>query len=653
MSNPQIFILNLIILILSFPGCGEKEIKYDYPIKPVDFTQVNIEDTFWKPKLETNRTVTIPFGFRMCESTGRIENFSIAAGLKSGQFCSNFPFDDSDVYKIIEGASYSLSQHYDPELDNHLDSLIYKISMAQQGDGYLQTWRIIDPNSPGDEWWGDSARWTGLMHGHELYNVGHMYEAAVAHYKATGKKTLLNVALKNADLVVKTFGPGKRVAVPGHEEIEIGLIKLYRVSGKSDYLDMAKFFVDQRGVDSERELWGIYHQDHKPVREQTEAVGHAVRAVYLYSAMADLAAISGDLSYLPALERIWNGIIHQKLYLTGGIGASRQGESFGAPHYLPNAEAYSETCAAIAMVLWNYRMFLLTGDGKYIDVLERSLYNNVIAGVSHSGDRFFYPNPLESDGETPFNHGLATRQKWFPCACCPSNVSRILPAVPGYIYALKGDTLYVNLFIKSKTKFVIGDEDLLINQDTDYPRNGKVLMKFHYKGDKSMTLAVRIPGWSVYKPVPGDLYHYVLNDKKIQPEILLNNEKIELDIRNGYIFINNKVWSENDELTLILPMQIQKVEAHEAVTVNRNKIALERGPLVYSFEEADNKANFSNLGISDRSILKFGFNQHLLGGTNTIYIDNDDNTFVAIPYYKWSNRGENKMKVWIPYITNQ
>jgi DUF1680 family protein len=643
---------NFIIIILLITGCRKKIIEHDYPIIPVDFTQVTVEDAFWKPKLETNRKVTIPYGFKMCETTGRIDNFSIAAGLKPGSFCSKFPFDDSDVYKIIEGASYSLSQHYDPDLDEYLDSLIYKISMAQEEDGYLQTWRIIDPNSPGEQWWGDSARWTGLMHGHELYNVGHMYEAAVAHYKATGKKTLFNVALKNADLVVNTFGTDKKVAVPGHEEIEIGLIKLYRVTGNRDYLDMAKFFVDQRGISLERELWGIYHQDHKPVREQTEAVGHAVRAVYLYSAMADLAAISGDRSYLPALEKIWEGIVYQKLYLTGGIGASRQGESFGAPYHLPNADAYSETCAGIAMIFWNYRMFLLTGEAKYIDVLERSLYNNVIAGVSHSGDRFFYPNPLESDGITPFNHGLATRQNWFPCACCPSNVSRILPSIPGYMYAVKEDTLYVNLYIKSKTNLLIENQDLSIQQDTNYPRNGEISLKVSYAGKKSLVVAVRIPGWSMHQPLPGDLYHYINPDMKLKPEILLNNKKIDLSVQNGYVYIS-KAWSEKDDLKILLPMPVRKVFSNESVIENVNKVALERGPLVYSFEEIDNKDDFEGLNISDGSVLNYGFNPLLLDGIDMIYVENPDNKYVAIPYHKWSNRGEGKMKVWVPSTRDQ
>ena len=650
MPGPLIYLYITFIIILS--GCGKTELTYDYPIKPVDFTQVVIDDMFWKPKLVKNREVTIPFGFRMCESTGRIDNFAIAAGLKTGSFRGQFPFDDSDVYKIIEGASYSLSQHYDAALDQYLDSLIHLIAEAQEPDGYLQTWRTINPNTPGADWWGGKERWSGMQGGHELYNLGHLYEASVSHFKATGKRTLLDIAIKSADLVYNTFGNDKTIAVPGHEEIEIGLVKLYRVTGNQNYLNLAKFFVDQRGVKEGRELWGAYNQDHMPVREQTEAVGHAVRAVYLYSAMADLAAISGDRSYFPALERIWEGIVHQKLYLTGGIGASREGESFGAPYQLPNAEAYSETCAAIAMVLWNHRMFLLTGDGKYIDILERSLYNNVISGVSFSGDRFFYPNPLESDGETSFNYGSATRREWFPCACCPSNISRILPSIPGYMYAVKGDTVYVNLFAKSRAEIPFGKHSVRIVQDTDFPENGTIMMKIDHSGKGKCVIAVRIPGWSLGQPVPGRLYQYTGDSETRQPRIYLNGEETDFIIEMGYAFVT-KEWAASDELRIELPMRIKKVISNEQVMEDRDKVALERGPLVYCFEEIDNKGYLDQLAISEESIFKSEYDPDMLGGTFKIRVGGQGPVFTAIPYYKWSNRGENMMKVWVPIVMDQ
>jgi DUF1680 family protein len=389
-----------------------------------------------------------------------------------------------------------------------------------------------------------------------------------------------------------------------------------------------------------------------PVREQTEAVGHAVRAVYLYSAIADLAAISGDRTYLPALEKIWEGIVRQKLYLTGGIGASRQGESFGAPYELPNAEAYSETCASIAMVFWNYRMFLLTGDGKYIDILERSLYNNVISGVSFSGDKFFYPNPLESDGETTFNHGLATRQEWFPCACCPSNVSRILPSVPGYMYAVKGDTLYINLYASSTAEISLVDQSVQVKQYTDYPENGSILINIGQKKAKSYMMAIRIPGWSTGTPVPGDLYHYGPPEGEERPQIFLNNERISQFIDQGYVYIENK-WSDGDEIKIDLPLNIRMVFAHDSVSANQGKVALERGPLVYCFEESDNKYEFDKLKVSYEPTFTYGFDHELFGGTGIIQFEDKYQTYTAIPYYKWSNRGVNKMKVWVPHITRQ
>jgi len=634
--------LSIPISFFLFFSCQKNHLK-DYPIQPVNFNQVRVLDNFWKPKIDINRDVTIPFGFEMCEQTGRIDNFAIAGRLKEGAFCSTFPFDDSDVYKIIEGASYALSQENNRDLDLYLDSLIYKISEAQQPDGYLQTWRIIDPLKPGEDWWGEKDRWTGIQHGHELYNVGHLYEAAVAHYLATGKRTLLDVALKNADLVTDTFGPGKKIAVPGHEEIEIGLIKLYRVSGNQQYLDLAKFFVDQRGVGTERELFGEYHQDHLPVRDQKYAAGHAVRAVYLYSAMADLAAVTGDKTYIPALESIWKDIVHRKIYITGGIGARRSGESFGDPYELPNETAYAETCAAIANVLWNYRMFLLTGDGKYYDVLERSLYNGLISGVSQTGDRFFYPNPLFSDGVTEFNYGKATRQEWFPCACCPSNISRFLPSISGYVYSKKADTLYVNLYFSNQADISINGDIITIEQKSQFPWDGKVEIKLYTERLKKFVLAIRIPGWSLNHLLPGNLY--TTDDGSTEmPTVNINNENISLDIKNGYVFID-RAWDKQDQVILKLPMEILKVSADYRVIENKNKIALQRGPLVYCFEEVDNGKDIEELEITEISKMKV-IDGDIFGGVKLIKIENPDKTFTAIPYFLWSNRGANEMTVW-------
>ncbi len=370
-------LLIIFVCIISF-SCTRKNQFHDYPIKEVNFKEVQLTDNFWEPRIITNRDVTIPYGFKMCEQTGRVDNFMIAAGMKKGQFCSQYPFDDSDVYKIIEGASYSLEKEYNKELDQYLDSLIFKISKAQEKDGYLETWRTINPDKPLAQWWGSAPRWSNLATGHELYNLGHLYEAAVAHYQATGKRTLWDVALKSANLICNVFGPGKKIGVPGHEEVEIGLMKLYRLTRKPKYLNLAKFFIDERGDSTKRKIWGEYQQDQMPVRDQREAVGHAVRAGYLYSAMTEMTALTGDTTMMPALNAIWNDVTDHKLYITGGVGARSEGEAFGNAYELPNRTAYAETCAAIAMVLWNHRMFLLTGDSKYYDFLERTLYNGLI-----------------------------------------------------------------------------------------------------------------------------------------------------------------------------------------------------------------------------------------------------------------------------------
>ena len=438
-----IFLTLIGFLLVVFSLSCQKEMRKDYAVKPVPFTEVQVTDSFWLPRMETNRKVTIPFAFNKCEETGRIENFEKAGGLIQGEF-EGIRYNDSDVYKIMEGAAYSLSLREDLGLEKYMDELITKIAAAQEEDGYLYTARTIDPENPppgaGEE------RWSNLGSSHELYNVGHMYEAAVAHFQATGKRNFLDIALKNADFIAETFGPDKKKGFPGHQEIEIGLVKLYRVTGERKYLELAKFFLDQRGrmehpkKFSEDSPFSIYNQDwylqaHKPVIEQEEAIGHAVRATYMYSGMADVAALTGDEDYISAIDRIWENVVSRKLYITGGIGASRRGEAFGENYVLPNKTAYNETCAAIGNIFWNHRLFLLHGHARYIDVLERTLYNGFLSGISLSGDRFFYPNPLESDGKFRFNQGEATRKAWIDCACCPGNKPRFLPSFPGYVYA--------------------------------------------------------------------------------------------------------------------------------------------------------------------------------------------------------------------------
>lgn len=440
------------------------------PIQEVSFTQVHLNDGFWSPRIEINRTVSIPSAFHECEVNGRFDNFAIAAGLIKGEHRGDFSFDDTDPYKVIEGASYSLAVHYDAKLDHYLDSVINIIAQAQEPDGYLTTC-VTNKCTRLSGWWG-THKWEKI-NSHELYNSGHLIESAVAHYRATGKKNFLNVAIKNADLVCKTFGPNEgQIHRPGgHPIIEMALCKLYKVTGNKKYLEGAKYFVEETGRCTDGHRPSEYSQDHMPILQQQEIVGHAVRAGYLYSGVADVAALTGDKAYFEALERIWENMSSKKLFITGGIGSRPQGEGFGPDYELNNHTAYCETCAAIANVYWNYRMFLATGESKYIDVCERALYNNVMSGVSLSGDKFFYDNPLESDGEHE-------RQKWFGCACCPGNITRFVASIPGYIYAVQESgvrsqelsSIYVNLYAQGKAK--IGNVEL--EQTTEYPWDGKV-----------------------------------------------------------------------------------------------------------------------------------------------------------------------------------
>ena len=430
----------------------------DYPIQPIPFTQVSIEDDFWQPRVETAINVTIPYDFEKCEETGRIDNFAKAGGLMEGEHEGIF-FNDSDVFKVVEGAAYALQVSPNAELESYLDDLIGKFAAAQEDDGYLYTARTIDPaNAP--EPCGPK-RWSNLRVNHELYNVGHMYEAAVAHYQATGKRNFLEIALKNADLIDSVFGADKLRDVPGHQEIEIGLLRLFRVTGDERYLRLARFFLDERGMANGRQIYGLYVQDHLPVTEQREAVGHAVRAGYMYAAMTDIAAVMGDSDYATAVTALWDNVVGKKLALTGGVGARHEGEAFGDNYELPNLTSYNETCAAQANILWNHRLFLLTGEAKYIDILERSLYNGFLSGIGLDGRSFFYVNPLACDGEFRFNRDdELTRQPWFKTSCCPTNVVRLLPSLSGYVYASGERELFVNLYVADRMRARLFDTDI-------------------------------------------------------------------------------------------------------------------------------------------------------------------------------------------------
>ncbi|KRT13387.1 six-hairpin glycosidase, partial [Pedobacter ginsenosidimutans] len=566
----QLLIFCTLLISVSINTSAQQK---DYPIQPVAFTKVHVHDNFWQPKMKINAEVTIPYVIAQCKANGRMDNFLRAGKKLSGDKMSEFPFDDTDVYKAIEGASYSIQNKANPKLEAYIDTLIGIIGGAQEPDGYLFTFRTVNAKKP-HEWIG-AKRWEKEeILSHELYNAGHLYEAAVAHYQATGKKTLLNIAIKNADLLVKTFGPGKIEEYPGHQIVEIGLSKMYRVTGNQKYLDLAKFFLDVRGPKGD-----AYNQAHKKVIDQHDAVGHAVRAAYMYTGMADIAALTGDTKYLSAIDDIWGDVINKKLYITGGIGATGAGEAFGEAYQLPNMSAYAETCAAIGNVYWNERMFLLHGDSKYVDVLERTLYNGLLSGVSLSGDRFFYPNPLAS----MFQH---QRSAWISCACCISNMARFLPSLPGYVYAQDKNDLYINLFMGNTSKIALTATNVEITQITDYPWKGDVGININPEKTANFTLRIRIPGWVAQDASPGNLYSFL--DKKTAPvTISINGVATSFTTEKGYAVLTRK-WKKGDKIFLSLPMETDKVIANKNVKDDASRFVLERGPVVYCLEGPDN-----------------------------------------------------------------
>ena len=624
---------------LTISSCTPKTYTQpDAPIQEVPFTQVHIQDQFWSPRIETNRTVSIPSAFRECEKNGRFDNFAIAAGLKKGEHRGDFPFDDTDPYKIIEGASYSLAVKYDPQLDHYLDSVISIIAAAQEPDGYLTTC-VTNRCTRLSGWWG-SSRWEKI-NSHELYNSGHLYEAAVAHYRATGKRTLLDVAIKNADLVCQVFGPGENQKhVPsGHPIIEMALCKLYKVTGEQRYLDMARYFVEETGRGTDGHKLSEYSQDHKPILQQDEMAGHAVRAGYLYSGVADVASLTGDTAYFHALTRLWDNLAGRKLYITGGMGSRAQGEGFGPDYELPNHTAYCETCAAISNVYWNYRMFLATGDAKYMDVLERALYNGVISGVSLSGDKFFYDNPLESQGEHD-------RQRWFGCACCPGNITRFMASVSGYTYATQASDIYVNLYIQGSADLQTESGRVALTQTTDYPWNGTVTIKVDPEQESTFALRLRIPGWLQQHPVASDLYTYT--DAPASYTLKVNGTRVKATVSDGYATISRQ-WKAGDIVELDLPMNVRRIKAHDKVTANRGMLALERGPVVYCLEGQDQPGGtVFDKYIPDGTDIQAAFDPELLGGITVLSGTDGDTPFKDIPYSTWNNRGTDQMTVWIP-----
>jgi len=630
-------------------------VPQDYPYRPVPFHQVRVDGPFWAPRLETNREVTVRYDFQKCEETGRLSNFAKAAGRIEGGF-EGIIYNDSDVFKVIEGAAYTLAKHPDPELEAFLDALIADIAGAQTEDGYLYTGRNIDPENPASG--AGPERWAWIHRGsHELYNVGHMYEAAVAYFEATGKRSLLEVAIKSADLVDRSFGWDKRRDVPGHQEIEIGLARLYRVTGEQRYLDLAKYFLDQRGRGEGRpnpEHLPAYQQDHLPVVEQTEAVGHAVRAAYMYSGMADVAALTGDRDYVEAIGRIWRDVTHRKLYLTGGIGARHAGEAFGDAYELPNAAAYNETCAAIANVMWNHRMFLLEGDAKYLDVLERTLYNGFLAGIALSGDRFFYPNPLAH------RTGGGGRSPWFNCSCCPVNVVRFLPSIAGFAYATRARAVYLNLYLGGEAELQLGDDRVRLVQRTEYPWEGRVTVEVLPERPARVALKLRVPGWARGEATPGGLYRYADGGPAGGWRLLLDGEPVDGALDRGFVTVERE-WQGGERLELELMMPVRRVLADERIEADRGRVAVERGPLVYCVEGVDHGGEVFDLYLADGGGLRPEHRPALLGGVTVLRgeataavrdeggaVHAEPRPLTMIPYYAWAHRELGPMQVWLP-----
>ena len=681
LSNPWkkggVGISVLLILFLACPPnfAAGKSQGADNPatagkIGEIPLKQITIDDNFWSPRLEVNRTKTLDHVYKELEANGCIRNFDIAAGKTTGTFGGPW-WADSDVYKWIEGASYVLGSHPNPELEDKVDDLIARIAAAQEPDGYLNTHvQIEEPD----------LRFKNLAFFHEDFSSGHLFEAAVAHYEATGKKTLLNVAIKLADCFDATFGPGKRDGLSGHEGIELAWVRLYRATGDARYLKLAEFYLNERGkkpslfeieynrLPADRTvLWfpgqpknlrwlqdllyrshppafnTSYAQDNLPVREQSVAVGHAVRAMFLYSGMADVAYETGDQGLIDALNRLHDSVTLRRMYITGGIGPSEKNEGFTDDYDLPNENAYQETCASAGMVLWNFRMFKLTGDAQYVDLMEQSLYNAVLAGVSLQGDSFCYATPLACDAKFK-------RQPWFEVPCCPTTAARFFPSIGRYAYAKSDDGMWVNLYIGGKASATLSNgEKVIVKQSTNYPWDGRVKLQVAVARPQEFTLHVRVPAWAS------------------GTALTLNGKKISAQVSKGYAYITRK-WAASDVLELSIPLRIEMLEANPNVLQSRGKIALRRGPLIYCLEQPDNKSDIERIALPTTARLSSHFEPGLLGGVTVITglgrtKDNGgwDNTLYrpvsaasgepvaikAIPYCVWGNRGQKKMKVWI------
>ena len=646
----NIFVSAVLTCTVLSATAKKEPLSHGYPIEPVPFTSVKVADAFWGQRLEASRNTTIPLAFSKCEESGRYDNF-VKATMPCDTFkVGGFPFDDTDVYKTIEGASYLLQTYPDKKLEAYIDSVLVLVAAAQEPDGYLNTSYTMNPSHP--HAWMSPVKWERVERlSHEFYNLGHMVEGAVAHWRATGKRNFLDIAIRYADCVCREIGQGEGQVdrVPGHQIAEMALAKLYLVTGNESYLKQAKYFLDRRGYTTRKDE---YSQAHKPVVEQDEAVGHAVRAVYMYSGMADVAALTGDSAYVAAINRIWDNIVNKKYYITGGIGARHNGEAFGNNYELPNHEAYCETCAAIGNVYMNHRLFLLHGDSKYYDVLERTLYNGLISGVSLDGGAFFYPNPLASNGGY-------SRKPWFGCACCPSNISRFIPSLPGYVYAVRDNDVYVNLFMGNDARLSVNGKCVDLSQSGNYVWDGKTRIEVRDNRAGEFALKIRIPGWVRNRPVPGCLYTYT-DSVPDGFSVCLNGELVDADVQpDGYVSIKRK-WKKGDNVDIAFEMRPRFVESHKRVAANRGRVAVERGPVVYCAEWPDNDFDIHSVLLNTKRELKPEKSDKLCGimqlktQAQSFGRDADGDITVSdvdltlIPYYAWAHRGAGNMSVWLP-----
>ena len=661
-------------------ACGQaaEDKKNPPPIRgfqEVGQAQVELWGGFWGPRLKTAHEVTIPHSLDELEKDGHVTNFDKAAGKAEGPLSGHHAFD-SDLYKVLEGAVISLQHNDDPALLKRVNGIIDRILAAQQKDGFLISWFIVN---------GLDKRWEDLRLEHQMYNAGHFFELAGEHQRLTGDPKVVDSAKRFADHIDGIFGPNKQYDMDGHQEVELALIKLYRVTGERRYLDLAKFFLDERGYahgterkpfdpksqvlptmtegqptrKQQREFWHARlrirngrMQDHKPVVDQHEAVGHAVRAGYMYSAMADTLRFTDAPGYEVALDHLWNDVVGRKLYITGGLGSGQyEDEGFGDPYLLPNESAYSESCAAIAHVLWQYRMNLLKGQSKYADMMELALYNGVLSGISISGDHFFYQNPLASS-----NGG--DRSSWIGLSCCPTNLARILPQVGGMVYAQNKNQVLVNLYAAGEAKLKMDDGSRLkLTQQTEYPWNGKIRLAVDPDKTTEFTLNLRIPGWSMGRPIPSDLYH--LTDANVSPVSLkVNGEKTKAAPGDdGYVHLK-RAWKAGDVVDLDLPMPIQRVYANKKVEADRGKVTLMRGPVVYCLEAADQPdLDLTSIVLPRSAEMTARHQSDLLGGVTVLegFAEADGKRpakITAIPYYAWQNRKKGAMIVWLQETTD-